>query len=510
MNGFRRTVLSSLRRALMVAGLSISFGASAANHALILWVGDYGNPRDNLPGVDIDARNAREIARLLEVPSNNIRELANAAVTRNSVIAALSDLERRMSDGDRVFVYFSGHGFQVTGEGGARCTEALVLRSSSPAEPVELFKDHEFEDALRRLGSRASQVLVMNDSCFSGGAATRSMGAPQPSLVPKFLASPVRGASAPPAGYQCGDAVNKMMRSMSPIEQSGRGPQVLYIAASRDNELSFATPRGSLATNAWLQCLSDRSTDADRSGMINGLELQACAQGIIDRGRVARQTITLVGNGSLPLASIVSAAPIQVAAPNQSSAPNQGGAPPHVTAPTPVNAPTQGGATDRIDAARALVDLQQAASRDYRIRLETGKPTMRIGADLLDFSVTTDVPGYLYVLQVGSDGSTFNLLFPNKYDRDHRVAAGTHRLPRPQWRIRAGGPAGTSHLLAIVSPVPRDFTRGMDTSSGFGSTPAVSGASRTLFVEATGGQSGSGGGGGTYGASNVLAIRETP
>jgi hypothetical protein len=116
----------------------------------------------------------------------------------------------------------------------------------------------------------------------------------------------------------------------------------------------------------------------------------------------------------------------------------------------------------------------------------------------------------LNVLQVGSDGSTFNLLFPNRLDREHRVAAGSHRLPRPQWRIKAGGPAGTSHLLAIVSPFPRDFTRGMDISSGFGSAPAVSGATRTLFVEATGAGSASGAGRAVYGASNVLPIREIP
>lgn len=480
MDLFSRPMLSTLRRVIVAAGMTVSCAAFSANHALILWVGDYGDPQNNLPGLDIDARNAREIARLLEVPAGNVRELANAAVTRESVVRALTDLERRMADGDRAFIYFSGHGYQLTGEGGARCTEALVLRGSTPSAELDLFKDHELEGALERLGRRAGQVLVMNDSCFSGGAATRSLGASRGSAVPKFLAAPARGVSVPPGDLQCGQAVNKMMRSMGTIERSGRGPQVLYIAASRDNEVSWATPRGSLATNAWLQCLSDRSADTDRSGIINGQELQACAQGIIDRERLGRQTITLVGNAALPLVSVVTAAPVQ------------------------------GAATERVDAARALVDLQQAASRDYRIRLETSTPNLRINLDPLDFSVTTDVPGYLYVLQVGSDGTTFNLLFPNKHDGDHRVGAGQHRLPRPHWRIRAGGPVGTSHLLAIVSPVPRDFTRGMNTASGFGTAPAVSGATRTLFVEATGASAAPGAGRGSYGASNVLAIRETP
>ena len=86
------------------------------------------------------------------------------------------------------------------------------------------------------------------------------------------------------------------------------------------------------------------------------------------------------------------------------------------------------------------------------------------------------------------------------------LASGMHRLPRQNWRLRAGGPAGTSHIMAIVAPEPRDFLRGAAAGAAFSSVPVSSATSRTLFVEASGANSGSG----SYGASAVVAIEEAP
>ena len=132
--------------------------------------------------------------------------------------------------------------------------------------------------------------------------------------------------------------------------------------------------------------------------------------------------------------------------------------------------------------------------------------SLRVGVDLLDFSVSTAKDGYLYLLQVGSDGQTFNLLFPNKLDDNNFLTAGTHRFPRQSWRVRAAGPVGASHILAIVSPVKKDLSRGMDVSSVFPSSAANNSNARTLVVEASGADAG---GSGRYGASAVVTINET-
>ena len=140
------------------------------------------------------------------------------------------------------------------------------------------------------------------------------------------------------------------------------------------------------------------------------------------------------------------------------------------------------------------------------MQITLARTSLRIGRDLLDFSVSTNREGFLYLLQVGSDGKTFNLLFPNKLDVDNAVQPGTYRFPRDTWRVRSGGPAGTSHLLAIVSPVRKDLSREMDLSSVFASSSATAAATRTLIVEATGAGAS---GGGRYGASDVVPVNET-
>lgn len=98
--------------------------------------------------------------------------------------------------------------------------------------------------------------------------------------------------------------------------------------------------------------------------------------------------------------------------------------------------------------------------RDAQIQLEARIPTRRlvIGRDTLDFSLRSSLSGYLYVLLVGTDDNSLYLLFPNALDEQNRIEAGRNlKLPRADWMVTAEGPPGTNHLLAIVSPVPRDF-----------------------------------------------------
>jgi hypothetical protein len=449
--------------AALVAGLAANGLAQAENHGLILWIGDYGSPRLNLPGIDLDAQNARKIAMAMGVPSGNIKEVANVQLTRATVASELNGLASRIQNGDKVFVYYSGHGHQVKGIGGARCTEALVTRGP------DLYADFEMQDALTRLGAKASQVVMMNDSCFSGGAATKDLQTrDQDGAVAKFYPEEVKGNSTVTDTYQCGEATNKMTRN---LEAVAARTNVLYVAASTDTQVSFATPRGSVATLAWATCLTSAGADANRSGSINGKELRACAQRYIDSNFRFRQTIMLQGDEDLPLSFASS-----------------------------------GGGSAPVNAARALADIRAGASKDFKVSLQPSSNNMRIKQDYFDFQVSTNRSGYLYILQVGSDGKTFNLLFPNKLDQNNQIAAGNHQFPKPSWRVRSGGPAGTSHLLAVVTQTPKEMTKDMDLSATFASAQATESNFKTLFAEASGATGGAGG----YGASAVVQINETP
>lgn len=104
----------------------------------------------------------------------------------------------------------------------------------------------------------------------------------------------------------------------------------------------------------------------------------------------------------------------------------------------------------------SLKDLY--AQRDQRrtVTVEIPQSKLRIGRDPFSMTVKSSHAGYLHVLLLGSDETSFYLLFPNALDRGNRIEANTPvLLPRPHWGVNAAGPAGTDQLLVIVSDSPR-------------------------------------------------------
>jgi hypothetical protein len=442
--------------ALAAAALAACQAAQAANHALIMWVGTYSRADANLPGIDLDAENAKKIALAMGVPPSNIKEIKNQELTANRVMQALEEINRTIATNDKVFLYYSGHGAQIEGSGGSKCTEGMVTHE------VALFDDARMQQALTALGAKASQVVMMNDSCFSGGAATKSAPRSVDGEVAKFYSGKLSAGATVSDEHVCGNAVNKMSRNLQAVSNNmPRPPQVLYVAASAADEVSYATKQGSVATLAWASCLG---SDANRSGSINGEELRDCAQKFINRRGGRGQTITLVGNTSLPLMF------------------------------------TDAAASSRVDAVAALDDIRAMRDPSISLSLSPAKRTMRINQDFLDFSVSTSAQGYLYILHVGSDGKTFDLLFPNKEDSNNYITAGTQNFPRSNWRVRAAGPAGKNHLLAVLTDKPKDLTKGMDMASLFPSAQATMANAKTLRAEASGS--------GRFGASDVVPIEE--
>jgi hypothetical protein len=431
-------------------------------------IGNYQESRANLPGIDKDVAGARRIAQSIGVPASNIRELFNDQVSSAGVQRALRDLESSISTGDRVFVYYSGHGGQVqnsTGSG-ARCTEGMYVYD------MKLYRDVDLEASLASLASKAGQLVMFNDSCFSGGAATKSPEVE--GRVAKFFTSK---SVADNGNYTCGEAVNMKSSARNLVAgATAKGNNVVYIAAAADDEVAFATKNGSAATLAWEACLKLPSTDSNGSGSLSAGELISCAQDKI-RTMGFKQTISVIGNRDLP---------ISFAAPRAA-------------------------ATSSAEAARrsaaTLEDIRQAGSSSIQVELQASKPELRIDKDALDFNVRTSRPGYLYLLHVGSDGKTFDLLFPNDLDQNNFVQAGTVRLPRPSWRVVASGPVGEAYVLAIVSDIKKDYTKAMTDKQGpFSSVNADNASQSKLRVEATG--VGASGASGLFGASSVVRVRE--
>jgi hypothetical protein len=72
--------------------------------------------------------------------------------------------------------------------------------------------------------------------------------------------------------------------------------------------------------------------------------------------------------------------------------------------------------------------------------------------DTIQFSIKSEIEGFLYLLNLGTGGKVWRLL-PNAYRTDNRIGANrTILVPDGDFRLPFVGPVGTEHVIAIVSP----------------------------------------------------------
>lgn len=405
---------------------------AGSTHALIMSISSYQGGVPGLPGVRLDAAEATRIARAMGVAPERIQYLKDGQMTVAGIDRAFDQLYESVQPGDQVFIYYSGHGGRlVVNDPEPRCAEALVSVSGDP------YVDTRLETQLNRLASKAGKIVALLDACHSGGVATRAVGG-KGEFRPKYWSKGDTQACVTP--------VNVLTRSLAKAAPPGSGAaNYVYIAAARDNEVALDSPtKGGIATHAWGECIAGAAEDQDGSGALSAQEIQACAQQKIDAAvsgykDVLPHHVTITGNASTVLAFPKTAALGSVPA----------ASPPGPASPVAA-VPTGPAAT--------LIDLFSNRDDRRRVDVAVAKPKLKIGVDKLSFTVTSTHPGYVYVLMAGSDGSGFDLLFPNQIDRDNRLAAATPlTLPRAGWGVVPQGPVGTDRLLVIVSDAVRDF-----------------------------------------------------
>lgn len=421
---------------------------SATAHALIMTIGDYQGGIPKLRGVAFDTATATAIATRMGVPEGNITALKDGQLTVEGMRKALDDLEAKLGGNDQVFIYYSGHGGRqlVQEDGVERCAESLISVDGRG------LIDSEVEERLKRLSEKAQKTIVFLDACHSGGVTTRAVG--NALYTPK--------AYTPP-GQTCSKPSNLLTRSVVNNKTPGSGgANFVHIAAARDSEISLDQPnRGGVASQAWLACLAGEAKDRDGSGGLSAEEIRLCAQDRIEKQLAGAQ-------GFLPHHVVINGNPNMVLSYAAKDAPQ---AMPVANKPvTP-----QVVATAKPSPLAALTDIYNSRDDRRLLTLTTTKPQPVIGKDNIEFTVTSREGGYLYLLMVGSDGQTFDLLFPNQLDRQNIIEPGASiKLPRPSWELGAEGPPGKNTLLAIVTDNPRDFAdAGLKPSGPFSAVEAV-------------------------------------
>lgn len=468
----------NLSKAFLAAIVLITASASAEEsapakynrHALIVTIGNYSDPSiPSLPGTRIDKDSATKIAEQMQIPLGNIQYLSDEQATGKNIERAIQDLGKRVGDGDRVFIFYSGHGTRYENPlfgtkyqkaDAPRCVEALLPFDGAKGA----ITNREMATLLEPITRKTDKLFVLYDSCFSGGIVstaqvkTRSLGNEPEEFRPKFATT----------SDECGQAINLKTRNLV-VEQiaSGALPQdIVHLSAARENEASLDGAGGGLATQSVRDCMLGGAVDLDNSGAISIEEIRACAQGKIDKQLAGNGTVKphhLVVNGNTGFIPSWFNRPSLNPAPKPQADNNR-------TKPEAASSakPTVTQKPETLDAATlAVQQIFEQRSGKRKVEVSLNKTNLLIGKDTLEFSVKSDKPGYLYIVLAGSDGKSLYLLLPNDIEKSNKLTANQAiTYPNSKWKIKAAGPAGTDKLLFIVSDEPRDLSQLHGTKQG--------------------------------------------
>ncbi len=86
------------------------------------------------------------------------------------------------------------------------------------------------------------------------------------------------------------------------------------------------------------------------------------------------------------------------------------------------------------------------------VQLWMDKATYMAG-DSARVMFTVNQPAYIYLFNIRSDG-VVRMIFPNGYNAQNYVSAGTHALPNGMYDFTVEPPAGTDHLQIVASLAP--------------------------------------------------------
>jgi hypothetical protein len=130
------------------------------------------------PKLSTAVNDANSIADVLQRKYGfNVKVIANA--TRKQILGAFEDYIEELGPSDNLLVYYAGHGIlDDKGSGYWVPVDASAPRSVKSLRTEDLVRHDEVIAMIQRI--HAKQVMVIADSCFSGGLALAALAASEP------------------------------------------------------------------------------------------------------------------------------------------------------------------------------------------------------------------------------------------------------------------------------------------------------------------------------------------
>jgi len=370
--------------------------AHAEDRALLIGINTYQNFKPLSAAVN-DVRLMNTVARKVwDFRAEQIKVLTDQQATADKIRDALLEwLVFGTGPGDRVLLYYSGHGVCVPDDEGDEPDgrdEALAAYDAQPAGHLR-FRNVVTDDELRRFLAELNdrEVMVIADSCYSG-TVTRA-------LTPSWR------SAAKQVDHTMGQARSAVSTRDFCTGRAGLSRAAAYKAMRR--EPSLMEGRDNLMV--WT-AVSATQLALERGDIGNGLFTHAFAEGLMQR-RADRD-----GNGRITAAELLHYLRVR----SQSYCRREGFS--SETCPTPVTPtfepPARAAEIDMLSWGRrtapeepaSLGDLVPADNRlGLKVELIGGK---QLGGEPLRVRVTSPRDGYLIVLDRRESGEVVQL-FPS-------------------------------------------------------------------------------------------------
>lgn len=227
-----------------------------------------------------DLERARDFARRFGAPDDNVLVLQGRSASGDGLRAAASDLALRVSQADRVMVYFSAQGSRRPDPDRPGACEPVIM-----AGDQEKLGFSDLAGMFLPVSERVEKTVYLFDTCHSYGG------------------KPGRGNSRclPPSGGDCRTGNTRWRDFVTEIRKSGvHTANIVAIHASNFEQSTQEEAGGGLFTRTLSQCQQRSSFDTDGSGAISYTELAACAERELERSAPGSgQTPVLSGNRNL-------------------------------------------------------------------------------------------------------------------------------------------------------------------------------------------------------------------
>jgi len=398
----------------LAAAAALAAGvAHASPRVLLIGVGDVRNAP--LPAIDVDIDNMKKVAALIGFKPDQIRVLYDEQATYANVREALNTwVHDGVGAGDKVLIYFSGHGTRVVDAQSAHGQDdALVLHDV-------LIEGHTLKNVLlgRELGAAIArvpshEVLVLVDACHSGSA-TRdikldNLSLGTPTAVTRFFSYPGMPEAVPPGTATRGFTVARAVGTPAGAENYAA------LSAARDDELATGTENGGMFTLGVTGAIQDAARDGKHPS-VDDLR-QAATEYIAAHLKEGDRSHPVVDGNPRLIRGELALIPLKD---------GQG--------------PTW----------QSLVALAGKGQPSLKIAAGNGQQ-IRVG-DQITLEVAVPREGYLNVVTVDSQDRA-TVLYPNKYNTSNEVKAGAFRFPTPQMNfvVRASEPTGPSLVVAFLT-----------------------------------------------------------